>query len=586
MKKSITTVVLALVGALCLVVPAAFAHNTSLSVAGVCNAQTGKYDVTWTVGPTTNLDTLPKILESNRASIPVGSALGASTTFTESIAGNSTSVSATIKTRWSDNVQDTDTAGTELAGNCLPPPKALTVTKTANPSFARTYDWKVTKTADPSQISLKDGAAGSSTWTVKLEQDGAPVDSGWRLAGTISVTNPNGFAVNGVSVSDGLGGTVTCPSSTVAAHSSMTCSYTVGLQSGASGTNTATATTTTSGVGSGSGSAVYAFTEPTNTVNENVDVVDTSGKTWNDRTEGFTESYPTVTLPCKDATYTNTVRVVGDGGAILSTSTATVTVTCSTTPPPTVVPPTVVPPTVVPPKPVIDIGVTKSATTPTKLNGNVTYTIVVSSLGPDAASGVQVADPAPGGISYLSASSSDAAVTCAVEQNDALVSCSRPGTFSPGQSFVVTVVGKATKTGTLTNTVTVSTPGDSKPSNNVASASTVVVGRVTPPTQKPKPKPKPQICSTLTVAPKTVTVGKAGKLTLTVNAGGKPVAGAKIRIKGAGVDKVVKTGKNGLVTTAISAPRSGIVVISITGKKGCNTARVGVVGAFEPPVTG
>jgi uncharacterized repeat protein (TIGR01451 family) len=454
-------------------------------------------------------------------------------------------------------------------------PKALAVTKTANPSFTRTYHWKVTKTADPSSLNLEDGATGSSTWTVTLEQDGAPVDSGWRLAGTITITNPNGFAVNGVSVSDGLGGTVTCPSSTIAASSSMPCSYSVGLQSGSSGTNTATATTATQGVGSGSGSAHYAFTEPTTTENQNVDVVDTNGKTWNDRTEGFTESYPTGTLPCQDATYTNTARVIGDGGAILSTSTATVTVTCSTTPPS---------PPVVPPKPVVDIGVTKSATTPTKLNGNVTYTIVVSSLGPDAASGAQVADPAPGGISYLSASSSDAAVTCAVEQNGALVSCSRPGAFNPGQSFVVTVVGKATKTGTLTNTVTVSTPGDSKPSNNEASASTVVVGPVTPPT--PKPKPKPQICATLTVAPKTVTVGKGGKLTLTVKAGGKPVAGAKIRIKGAGVDKVVKTGKNGVVTTTVSAPKSGIVVISISDKKGCNTARVGVVGAYEPPVTG
>jgi len=48
----------------------------------------------------------------------------------------------------------------------------------------------------------------------------------------------------------------------------------------------------------------------------------------------------------------------------------------------------------------------------------------------------------------------------------------------------------------------------------------------------------------------------------------------------------VKTGKNGLVTTLVAAPKSGIVVVSITGSKGCNTARVGVVGVFEPPVTG
>ena len=287
-------------------------------------------------------------------------------------------------------------------------PKALTVSKTATPSFTRTYDWKVTKTADPSQISLKDGGTGSSTWTVKLER-GESVDSGWRLAGTIKVTNPNGFAVSGVSVSDGLGGTVTCPVEhdrrdvvddlLVLGRPGGWCQR---HQHGSRHDDAP-------GVGSGSGSAVYAFREPTSTVNENVDVVDTNGMTWNDQTEGFTRSYATGALPCKDMTYSNTARVIGDQGAILSTSTATVTVTCSTTPP-----------KVVPPTPVVDIGVTKSATTPTRLNGSVTYTIVVSSLGPDPANGVEVKDPAPGGIGYLSAGSQDAAVKCAVEQGGAL----------------------------------------------------------------------------------------------------------------------------------------------------------------------
>lgn len=459
-------------------------------------------------------------------------------------------------------------------------PLALQVSKTAVPSFTRTWDWTVAKTADQAQIDLKDGGTGSTNWNVTLApKEGSPVDSAWRLSGTITVTNPNAFAVDGVDVSDSLGGNVTCPTATIAAGGTLHCTYSVRLESGESGTNAATATTTTttaSGpVPSGQGSAPYAFTEPTSTVNENVDVVDTNGKTWSDRTEGFVASYSTGSLPCRDATYTNTARVIGDEGAILDEATATVRVSCSTTPPQ-------------PPAPVIDIGVTKSATTPTKLNGNVTYTIVVSSLGPDAANGVQVADPAPSGIGYLSASSSDAAVACAVVQSGALVSCSRPGAFAPGQSFVVTVVGKATQTGTLTNTVTVSTPGDSQASNNQASASTLVVAPVTPPTPKPKPKPKPKpaVCSMLTVARKTVTVAKPGKLTLTVKAGGKPVAGTPIRIVGAGVDRVAKTGRNGIAVVTITASRPGILVVSIAGRKGCNTARVGVVGAFEPPVTG
>ncbi len=471
-----------------------------------------------------------------------------------------------------------DEDGASVSVTCNPP-KALTVSKTAVPSFTRTYDWTVTKSADPSSIALKDDGTGSSTWTITLVRGAEPVDSNWHLSGTITVGNPNAFAVDGVAVGDGLGGTVTCPSTTIAASSSMTCTYSVALESGASGTNTATASSTTPGVGSGQGSAEYAFDEPTRVVNDNVDVVDTNGMTWSDRTEGFTESYSTGTLPCRDATYANTVRVIGDGGAILSTSTASVAVTCSTTPPPPPPPPAAH---------AVDVGVTKSATTPTRLNGDVTYTIVVSSLGPDAANGVDLADPAPGGIAYVSASSADPSVTCSVEQAGALVSCSRPGTLAVGQSFVVTVVGKATQTGTLTNTVTVTTPGDSKASNNQASASTLVVAPVTPPAAKPKPKlkPKPAICSILKVAPKAITVGKAGKLKLTVRAAGKPVAGALIRIKGPGVSKLVRAGRNGIAIASIRAAKSGIVVISIAGRKGCNTARVGVVGAFEPPVTG
>ena len=49
--------------------PAAFAHSSGLAVTAVCNTATGNYDVTWTVGPTDDLDKAPKITASSNAAI-------------------------------------------------------------------------------------------------------------------------------------------------------------------------------------------------------------------------------------------------------------------------------------------------------------------------------------------------------------------------------------------------------------------------------------------------------------------------------------------------------------------------------------
>lgn len=119
MKKLVALV--AVVAALA-AAPVALGHHSALSVSKTCNTQTGQYDLVWTVGPTTDLDKAPKVDASNRAAIPVGTALPSLKTFSESIPGTSTSVSATIKVKWNNGVTDTRTAATELPGNCLPPP--------------------------------------------------------------------------------------------------------------------------------------------------------------------------------------------------------------------------------------------------------------------------------------------------------------------------------------------------------------------------------------------------------------------------------------------------------------------------------
>ena len=110
-----------------------------------------------------------------------------------------------------------------------------------------------------------------------------------------------------------------------------------------------------------------------------------------------------------------------------------------------------------------------------------------------------------------------------------------------------------------------------------------------PPTAKPKPKPKkstPTVCTVITINTKSVAMGKTSRITVKVTAGGKALAGGKVRFKGAGMNKVVKVNKAGVAIVSLSPKVAGIITVTVVGKKACSTQRLGVVGAFEPPVTG
>jgi len=113
-----------------------------------------------------------------------------------------------------------------------------------------------------------------------------------------------------------------------------------------------------------------------------------------------------------------------------------------------------------------------------------------------------------------------------------------------------------------------------------------------PPTAKPKPKPKPKpnvksaVCTVITINKKSIAVEKKSTVTVRLTAGGKAVAGAKVRFKGPGINKVVTTNTSGRAIVSLNPRQSGIITVSVVGKKGCSTQRLGVVGTFEPPVTG
>jgi hypothetical protein len=167
----------------------------------------------------------------------------------------------------------------------------LEVSKTANTSYTRDHDWKVSKdnstkvNETPYVVNLTPGQSYQVDYTVIAETNGY-ADSDFAVAGEITVTNPHPTATAaGVAVTDELfdggapptkiaDGDVTCPDDEIAPGESMTCTYTASLTSKTNGTNKATSTTSTAGIGSGTGSAAFTFGDPTDVVDECVEVTD------------------------------------------------------------------------------------------------------------------------------------------------------------------------------------------------------------------------------------------------------------------------------------------------------------------------
>jgi uncharacterized repeat protein (TIGR01451 family) len=235
------------------------------------------------------------------------------------------------------------------------------------------------------------------------------------------------------------------------------------------------------------------------------------------------------------------------------------------------------PPPPPPPAPQIDLSVTKvDAPDPAKLNGQIGYTMLVRNAGPSTATGVTLADPLPAGTSFVSVKTTQG--TCSYAGG--LVQCSL-GTIQAGGTVTVTLIVKATRAGVVTNEVTVvGKEPEPNTANNKASATTLVPTPLVPP-KKPKP-----VCSTLTVGPKSLRVGKRSTIAATVKNRGKAVKGVKVRVRGAGILKSGRTNARGKAHITVRPVRPGIVVVSVPQKLVCGSKRIGVVGVFEPPVTG
>jgi len=248
----------------------------------------------------------------------------------------------------------------------------------------------------------------------------------------------------------------------------------------------------------------------------------------------------------------------------------------------------------------MDVRVIKDATPQVGLvNGQaeITYTVLVRNDGPNQAHDVVVTDAAPGGVTFLSVTQP---VNGSCTVTPALLSCSL-GTLGPGVERSIVLTARVTQPGTFVNSATATGDGkDTNGANNTDDASTLVTAPATPPTAasptprpkpaaKPKPKPAPQVpmCRVLKVTPGMVKANGNRQLVVAkVTHSRNPVKGVAVRFTGKGLSKVVKTNAQGVARFSIAPRKAGIMLVKITSAKACNTARIGVIGAFEPPVTG
>jgi uncharacterized repeat protein (TIGR01451 family) len=164
----------------------------------------------------------------------------------------------------------------------------LQLSKTAVPSYSRSYDWTIAKSVDKTSETTSADTV-TFDYTVVATKS-APTDSGWKVTGAITVANPNSFDVSSVQVTEGgVDNGATCVLDGTGALGTLgagqtgsvayTCTYATAPTAPA-GTNTANVTWTvpavggTPAAGSGSVSQSFAFGEPTTVVHDAVNVGD------------------------------------------------------------------------------------------------------------------------------------------------------------------------------------------------------------------------------------------------------------------------------------------------------------------------
>jgi uncharacterized repeat protein (TIGR01451 family) len=175
-----------------------------------------------------------------------------------------------------------------------------------------------------------------------------------------------------------------------------------------------------------------------------------------------------------------------------------------------------------------DLSISKAdSPDPIAQGNNLTYTITVSNTGANDATNVVVTDTLPKDVDFGSVSTTTG--TC--QRTGDTVTC-QLGQVNAAATATVTIVVRAKKSGTLSNTATVASPDDTNAGNNTATATTTV----TKPGQ-PGEKKGPVSCATPTIS------GTAGDDVITGS------DRADVIVTFAGNDQVFALGGKDLVCT-------------------------------------
>ncbi len=220
--------------------------------------------------------------------------------------------------------------------------KDLTVSKTVTGSFARDYDWTIDKKVVGGQNKVTSATSGVPfKYEVKVAAS-APKDSNFKLAGEITVSNPNKVAFESVTVADSLPNAtckitttddkaVTGPVSIPAGETKFkySCDMPAGTTATTTGTNTAIAAWNKANYfgtsGNASGTQPFDFSKVTpKTTDDKITVTDDKFNlstlpggnvvtvAQSPKTFGYELTWPGTVGECKK--YTNTASFTGAGG--------------------------------------------------------------------------------------------------------------------------------------------------------------------------------------------------------------------------------------------------------------------------------
>jgi hypothetical protein len=163
----------------------------------------------------------------------------------------------------------------------------LTVNTDANPSFTRSYQWRIDENVEPAHWRLQSGDSGVSIYQISVTK-GEGIEQGWRVSGTITIDNFTPSDVELESVGTSVDGAITSEVNCgvdldgyrLASGESLSCHYQSALPDASRRTVTAQVSTNGRVRGAKATSRIDFSRADVHEVAQSVYVTDNQGRTW------------------------------------------------------------------------------------------------------------------------------------------------------------------------------------------------------------------------------------------------------------------------------------------------------------------